>query len=69
MVKGRRPRVILRCVADKYVNKTKERTIEFDGGLINFCRMDSGRLMVTLYRLDDNVVVNVASKHLREEAS
>lgn len=61
--------VKLNCVADHYALKHRERIVEFfdpetqKGGLIQFARMDDGRLMVQLYRLDEGVEVR-ASEHV-----
>lgn len=55
---ARRPKVTLRCIADAYADKSRERVIEFfdpvlkQGGLISFCRQGDGILRVDVYRLD-----------------
>jgi hypothetical protein len=59
--RGRRPRVILNCVADSYAG-SDERIVEFSddetglGGLICLRRVD-GRLRLEVYRCDDGVEV------------
>lgn len=56
----KKPRVILKCVADQYAFPG-ERIIEFShpsgGGLISFFAKDDGRLQVDLYRQDPTVDV------------
>ena len=65
----RRPRVLTKCVADRFSEKSKERIVEFSdangaGGLISFYMQTDGKLRVCLYRLDDTVVVMLDKKHL-----
>ena len=63
----KRPRLITKCVADHYADKTRERVAEFDGGLISLRRCDDGTLLVSLYQLDSNVVVRVDPARLAKE--
>jgi hypothetical protein len=64
----RRPSVTLKCSADVYADKTRERIVEFSdpvlgvGGLISFRRCDDGTLLVQAYRCDEKVQVNPAPK-------
>jgi hypothetical protein len=58
------PRVLTRCVANHYADKTRERIVEFEGGLISFRRQSDGTLLVNLYSLDANVRVGVDPAHL-----
>lgn len=59
----KRTRVTVKCVADNYAAKERERIVEFfdptlkAGGLISFYRTDDGKLQVTIYRHDANVEV------------
>lgn len=60
----KRIRVMLKCPADQYAAKDRERIIEFfdpvtqKGGLIDFFRRDDGTLAVQVYRLDEGVTVS-----------
>lgn len=62
-MKTKRPGVNLRCVADQYCDKSRERIVEFHdaetdlGGLISFTRRDDGRLIVNIYRCDSGVML------------
>jgi hypothetical protein len=66
-----RIRVTLRCVADHYAAKDRERIIEFfdpetgKGGLIGFFRREDGSLLVQPYRLDDGVLVSGGTTDFR----
>lgn len=60
----RRPSVKLKCVADHYADKSCERIVEFDGGLIAFRRLPNGKLLVNLYQLDSDVIVGVDPRFL-----
>lgn len=55
-----RPRVITNCVAQQYAGPN-ERIIEFSstqgGGLIAFRECPDGRLLVSVYNIDDTVNV------------
>jgi hypothetical protein len=59
-----KPKVIIRCAASHY-DSPNERTIEYHdretnaGGLINFRRLDDGKLHVFLYRHDEEVQIHV----------
>lgn len=72
-----RPKVITNCVADTYVDKHRERIIEFvdpagenrPGGLISFRHQDDGSLDVYLYRLDAKVRVHVSGERGNEQRS
>ena len=63
-----KPRVLTNCVANRYTGPD-ERVVEFSdrdlnlGGLISLRRRDDGKLIVQLYRLDDDVMVTVEAGH------
>lgn len=66
-----RIKITTNCIADTYVDKDRERIIEFsdpdnenNGGLIAFRRLGEGQLLVSLYHLDSNVQVGVEKEHL-----
>lgn len=57
-----RPSIKSPCVADGYADKTRERIAEFSapngkGGLIAIRQNDDGTVTVSLYQLDDGVLV------------
>jgi hypothetical protein len=59
-----RPRIIPKCVADKY-HSPGERIVEFaddhgNGGLISFANDDAGQLLVQIYRAGPKVIVRPA---------
>lgn len=68
-----RPKVNIRCVADRYADQRRERIVEFfdreahAGGLISLRRVN-GNLRIELYNLDENVIVSVPAGHLAEDA-
>lgn len=72
---SKRPRVTLRCVADTYADKQRERIIEFfdpqlqAGGLISFYRADNGTLAVHIYGCDQAVKVQPRAPEHQREAS
>lgn len=66
-----RPRVKLKCVADTYTDKSRERVVEFfddkarKGGLIALRRLDDGSLLVQPYQLDHGVFVTGPGDHAK----
>lgn len=66
----RRPSLTTPCVADHYCDKRTERIAEFDandgtgtGGLIQLRRLESGTLLVNVYRIDGPVEVEVTARN------
>jgi hypothetical protein len=64
----RRPSINLKCVADSYAEKSRERIAEFSapngkGGLICIRQNDDGTVTVSVYRLDAGVEVKAPASH------
>lgn len=58
-----KPRAPWKGPASHYAGPS-ETIVEFEGGLMSFRRNDEGKLVVELYRLDDDVILRIPEAHI-----